>query len=71
MQRKHRFNQTMINHNSLQTKAIAMEWDPKLISETLSKGEQVAVPKEELNIIMKNLDYHKIGDQVIETLDYE
>jgi len=48
---------------------IRMEWDPKVISEVLSKGEQVAVPKEELDIIMKNLDYTKIGEQVIETFD--
>jgi len=48
-----------------------MEWDPKVITGILASGEQVAVPKEELNIIMKNLDYGKIGEQVIETLDYE
>jgi len=35
---------------------IRMEWDPKIISEILSKGDQVAVPKEELDIIMKHLD---------------
>jgi len=48
-----------------------MEWDPKKISDILARGEEVAVPKDELNIIMKNIDYSKLQDQVIETLDYE